>query len=367
MQSYKNNQASSQQHKRISLKSEAFPALSSSDTPTAPPQWIKVSKSKEKIKPVKSEPPQRVREPAFNPVADFPTLPVNVSKSKAKKQPQQQPRPLPQSRPQQPPGHGDNGARTASKKEKKKPNNNVKREAYVDFSNVNGETNVKNIGKELSRLNFNNNNITDSSNGIIERKVKTIVETEIVDDVKRRNGENENFAIAPNDYPPLNPKTRPNERTAPPGFESRPPCDGMTFTNSAGETFEAPPHAYIPPPDFERRNRDLVNEFVVALGGAAAVDRFKLASRAFRDDLASAAEFYSHCEAALGSRLRDAFPELIALLPDIRKQQELVAEARRASPDACEHLHVCAACGQLLSPSDVAAHDSAHWPPLASR
>ncbi|CAG9786271.1 unnamed protein product [Diatraea saccharalis] len=344
--------SSHSQPKKVPLSSEAFPALSSTSTPAAPPQWITVSKSKEKPKPSKQEPPPQPREPAFNPVADFPTLPANTKAKPKKTQPQPTPTPV------------QNENAKPSKKEKKK--NNAKKENISEVPYVNGVIDKK-IAKELSYgASVINNQTTDS------KKIKTAETSSnlTVNIEKNKNGGNGDFKMTAKDYPPLNPKSDntvlyvPKEKqmngSIPPGFKARPTCDGMTFTNSSGQTFSAPVHTYIPPPDFEQRNRDLVKKFTVALGGAAAVEDFKVASRAFRDSIIGADEFYQHCRNAVGSQFDTLFPEMVALLPDIAKQQELVVGRN-------SQLEVCSTCGQLLAASDRIAHDSAHWPPLAAR
>ncbi|KAM3964417.1 LOW QUALITY PROTEIN: E3 ubiquitin-protein ligase ZNF598 [Aphomia sociella] len=342
------NSNSNPQPKKQHLHSEAFPALSSTTAPSAPPQWITVSKSKEKLKPSKPESPPQPREPTFNPVADFPTLPVNNSKSKSKK-PQPQPSPAPAPAPVQ------SDIAKLTKKEKKKLNSIIKKEPLIEIPHINGVD--KKIAREMAYVGISVNNNDQSHT--VDRKVKAVDSTSTVDSDKKRNGGNGDFALAPKDYPHIR-RGKTANGSVPPGFKARPACNGMTFTNSSGQTFSAPVHAYIPPGDFERRNRALVKKFAVARG-AAAVEDFKVASRAFRDGIINADEFYQHCRSALGSQLDEVFPELVALLPDIAKQQELVLGR------GGDLLHTCAACGQLLANSDRGPHEAAHWPPLASR
>lgn len=348
------------QHKKPSLSADAFPALSSAAAPPAPAQWITVSKGKEKPR-ARVEPPPPPREPAFNPVADFPTLPANKAKPKKIAM-------TPAPRPNPPPPQPDPPKPT--KKDRKKQSNTAKKENISELAYVNGVIDGK-IARELSYA-------SEAAATPVERKIKTVESSSA--GTGARNGGTGDFKMTARDYPPLNPRSdnapapqpQPQPRPAkkipngkissvPPGFE-RPTCDGMTFTNSSGQTFPAPVHAYIPPPDFEQRNRALVKKFAVALGGAAAVEDFKVASRAFRDDIISAEEFYQHCRSAVGSQLDTVFPELVALLPDIRKQQELVVGRNMGSA-----LEVCSTCGQLVVPRDHIAHDTAHWPALSSR
>nr|XP_026488234.1 E3 ubiquitin-protein ligase ZNF598 [Vanessa tameamea] len=368
LRAIKSNPTKSQrstESKKVHLKSEAFPALSSSSVPSAPPQWITISKSKEKSKP-KSEPPPTPREATFNPVADFPTLPINI-KSKAKKSQQSVQHQLP--------NNNVPNESTKNKKEKKKQISNTK-DISLDSNIINRINDVK-IKKEYINACVNNNNNSVEP----DKKIKTTSEAPSTN--AQKNTGNGDFAMTLKEYPPLSSRAETNgpkrvehppqradnfsQRTVqngsiPPGFKKRPPCDGMTFTNSAGQTFSAPVHSYIPPPDFELRNRTLVKKFAVALGGAAAVENFKVASRAFRDSNITADEFYQHCRAALGDQLESVFPDLVALLPDIAKQQELVV-----GRGAAAQLDVCPTCGQLLAAADRGAHDAAHWPPLSSR
>ncbi|XP_022123637.2 E3 ubiquitin-protein ligase ZNF598 [Pieris rapae] len=335
MQSMKATKPSRQQKKQ-SLNTEAFPALPSSSAPTSPPQWITVSKSKEK--------PKRVPEPVktFNPVADFPTL-----NAKSKKKTPTQPVPT----------------QNDKKKKKKK-----------EIDPVNG------VPDEFIIASVNNNN----NSGEGDKKIKTTLEPDrkvIVDrKEKATDSRSGDFALKAQEFPSLNPKEPSVNKSVkvnvpiskvvskvvskvngvPPGFKKRQACD-MTFTNSSGQTFSAPVHKYIPPLDFEERNRALVKNFAAALGTTAAVEDFKVASRAFRDSITSAEEFYEHCKIALGNKLEDLLPELVALLPDIGKQQELIVGKSIPSLD------VCSTCGQVIARADSIAHDTAHWPPLAPR
>lgn len=376
MQAMKSNPAPAQRKRPQTASSEAFPALSSTSAPSNPPQWITVSKSKEKQKTIKPDPPPP-REPTFNPVANFPGLPVN--KTKPKKQPTPQPAKNPFAQPIKTSPNPFAVTEAKSKKEKKKSNGakkeNIISEPTAPLVQVNGLDKKYARDPSLTEANLNNNN------EVVDRKIKTIeTVSAAAAPEKNRNTGNGDFSLAAKEFPSLNPKAKnqpiiqnvkieyPRENkkipngnvNAPPGFKSRPACDGMMFTNSTGQTFSAPVHTYIPPPDFEARNRSLVKKFALALGGAAAVENFKVASRAFRDSVISAQEFYEHCENAMGSELDSVFSDLVALLPDIAKQQELVVGRNL-------DLEICPTCGQVVAPNDRIAHDSAHWPPLAPR
>ncbi|KAJ2945924.1 hypothetical protein O0L34_g4839 [Tuta absoluta] len=376
MQAMKSTQPTHQKKKPPASSGEAFPALSTTSAPSAPPQWITVDKGKGKAK-AKPEPPPQPKQPAFNPVADFPGLPVNNKKNKKNQNqpqttpvtPRAQPPPPPKPQPAVTPPQDNKQTKKDKKKQAQKNAINLMKEnneptapSYVNgFSDKLSKSQIKEAYAVAMSLEHEAPSNAAS-------KIKTINEEGTSAD-KKSNGGNGDFALAPNDFPSLSggvsKASKANKRTPngnpPPGFGARPPCDGMTFTNSAGQTFTATPHSYLPPPDFERRNRLLVEKLVDALGSNAAVEEFKEASRAFRDDAIDAEEFYSHCRRAMGKKLDGAFPELVALLPDIRKQQELASKR-----DKQLGLAVCGACGQLLAPGDARSHDAEHWPPLTN-
>lgn len=64
-----------------------------------------------------------------------------------------------------------------------------------------------------------------------------------------------------------------------------------------------------------------MNIFKQTLKTNEALGEFKTISQMFRENAYSAMPYYDHCRVALGDRFADIFPELLALLPDIGKQQ----------------------------------------------
>lgn len=138
---------------------------------------------------------------------------------------------------------------------------------------------------------------------------------------------------------------------------SVPPCNGFTFTNSSGESYNIPVHNYLQPPDFNQRNKALVVNFMKALCSQESIQEFKEVSRQFREGIYSAELYYEHCRDSIKEEFETLFPELLALLPDISKQQELYkiySELTKCS------LEICPTCGQILVPSDVASHKTSH-------
>uniref|UniRef100_A0A182XZA1 RING-type E3 ubiquitin transferase n=1 Tax=Anopheles stephensi TaxID=30069 RepID=A0A182XZA1_ANOST len=189
------------------------------------------------------------------------------------------------------------------------------------------------------------------------------------------------------------------KRTPPPGFENvhvkrvpAPPpgfgnvklnsvarnMNNMTFTNSTGESYNIlPTHSYVSPSNASKRNQVLVTHFQRALKNQDALMEFRTISQMFRDGQYEASAYYDHCKIALGDRFQEIFPELIALLPTIAKQQELylvfcqdeknrpktgsaVAKGKVANSVSTK-LEVCQVCKQVLVQDDLTEHYQTHY------
>ncbi|XP_064477946.1 E3 ubiquitin-protein ligase ZNF598-like isoform X2 [Ornithodoros turicata] len=161
-----------------------------------------------------------------------------------------------------------------------------------------------------------------------------------------------------NDFPTLN-------GGPPPGFTAPrgPPPPGF----SGGQPEKGPKACaeYTQPAGFAQRNLRLIQDVQRILGDNFM--KFKQLSGAFRRDAVSAEEYFSQCVDLFGGEEEFAvvFPELLFLLPDIGKQQELVRTynvRRRASgalPKNSRFL-VCATCQQVLSGDDFRTHTATH-------
>lgn len=154
--------------------------------------------------------------------------------------------------------------------------------------------------------------------------------------------------------------------TLPPGFSTQPPpgfaANDLTFTSSSGQRYSiVPQHQFVAPTDFTRRNRTLVEKFMSALGGgsSSAVHEFKQLSNMFRSGEYPADEYYHHCKSVLGSDFPDVFPELLTLLPDIERQQQLYTHHLENGGNV-QQLKVCATCSQVVAVSDLRTHLAAH-------
>ncbi|KAF6200717.1 hypothetical protein GE061_005161 [Apolygus lucorum] len=143
----------------------------------------------------------------------------------------------------------------------------------------------------------------------------------------------------------------------PPGFEP---------VNGSFPALQSESTTYVLPPHFERRNTTLVDKIAKALGTDALND-FKQISFAFRNSMLSPAEYYNYCKEMMGNdSFISIFPELLALLPDISKQQEIWPhyktdkERFEASTTKGNRLDACATCGQVLRSGDLRDHLTRH-------
>lgn len=78
---------------------------------------------------------------------------------------------------------------------------------------------------------------------------------------------------------------------------------------------------YTSLPDASKRNQALLEECEKILQTNEKMQEFKLLSQMFRNGDYFARSYYESCKGVLGEKFNTIFPELIALLPDIEKQQ----------------------------------------------
>lgn len=64
-----------------------------------------------------------------------------------------------------------------------------------------------------------------------------------------------------------------------------------------------------------------MTNFQNTLTTANVIEEFRKISQMFRDGSYGTQPYYEHCKVALGDQFNEIFPELLALLPDISKQQ----------------------------------------------
>ncbi|XP_036052987.1 E3 ubiquitin-protein ligase ZNF598 isoform X2 [Onychomys torridus] len=189
--------------------------------------------------------------------------------------------------------------------------------------------------------------------------------------------------------PPLPPGLVPAISKPPPGFSSFLPSSHSTCVPSpTTTTMKAPqltptPRAYLVPENFRERNLQLIQSIKDFLqSDEACFSKFKSHSGEFRQGMISAAQYYKSCRDLLGENFQKIFSELLALLPDTAKQQELLSahtdfRSREKPPhskskkskksvwqtsaqqwglDCC----VCPACQQVLAHGDISSHQALH-------
>lgn len=193
------------------------------------------------------------------------------------------------------------------------------------------------------------------------------------------------------DFPALdstsNSSRPPGFTNPPPGFASSTPpppgftikynsidklhgSNGLTFTNSSGESYSILPDNnsskqaayYVWPPDFHKRNTCLVAKLNEVLVEQDKIKEFRYVSGLFREGTCDAQEYYTHCREVMGvNAFENVFPELLALLPDIVKQQELFKVYKKEVCGKTKGLEMCATCGQILkNGTDFKTHMSSH-------
>ncbi|KAF5913795.1 hypothetical protein HPG69_002657, partial [Diceros bicornis minor] len=186
--------------------------------------------------------------------------------------------------------------------------------------------------------------------------------------------------------PPPPPGLVPPISKPPPGFSGLLPSPHSACVPSTTTTTKAlipAPRAYLVPENFRERNLQLIQSIKDFLqSDEARFSKFKSHSGEFRQGVISAAQYYKSCRDLLGENFQKIFNELLVLLPDTIKQQELLSahtdfqgrerppgtkakknkksawqtSTRQAGLDCC----VCPTCQQVLAHGDVSSHQALH-------
>ncbi|KAM3598757.1 uncharacterized protein V6R79_022216 [Siganus canaliculatus] len=189
----------------------------------------------------------------------------------------------------------------------------------------------------------------------------------------------------------------------PPGLpvSSTKPPPGFTGIPLNSNVVEVPPSAgnqppkmsvsgYLVPDNFHQRNLDLIQSIRMYLhNDESQFNEFKKYSAQFRQGVISAAQYHRSCKDLLGDDFNRIFNELLVLLPDTAKQQELLSAhgdckamekqsgagggkknknkknawqtpttiANAAAELDCQ---VCPTCRQVLAPKDFHSHKTLH-------
>lgn len=150
---------------------------------------------------------------------------------------------------------------------------------------------------------------------------------------------------------------------------------------------------YKEPEDFQSRNKALVMKIKeVFQGNDDKFSKFKSCSSDFRGGNLPALDYYNTCRELIGTaNFKEIFSELLVLLPDIKKQQELLTAhntSEKLRPGAEIVLNIsgkgstapwkspnfvpCPTCSQILLQEDLNQHASSHavdtdYPTLSSQ
>ncbi|XP_069557546.1 E3 ubiquitin-protein ligase ZNF598 [Brachyistius frenatus] len=178
----------------------------------------------------------------------------------------------------------------------------------------------------------------------------------------------------------------------PPGFTGIPLNSNVV--EPAPSAVNLPPKVsssgYLVPDDFHQRNLELIQSIRTYLhNDESKFNLFKNYSAQFRQCVMSAAQYHRSCKDLLGDDFNRIFNELLVLLPDTGKQQELLTahgdcramekqsgsggakknknkknawQMPATAADAAAELdcQVCPTCRQVLAPKDFISHKTLH-------
>ncbi|CAO1321783.1 unnamed protein product [Diamesa hyperborea] len=198
----------------------------------------------------------------------------------------------------------------------------------------------------------------DSSNNNKENKSKNVLK-----DISKQSGYDFPKATPPPGFSSNQQSTQ--QLKKPPGFHnfSPDPANDIVPVSKGSYT-------YMPPGNATKRNTALVGEFQKALNTHESMSQFREMSQMFRDGQYFAKAYYESCRIVLGENFNEIFPELLALLPDIDKQQSLYVahthskeqteQKTKKKSNKLKQLEVCATCKQVLLTPDLMSHLQLH-------
>ncbi|KAG5891718.1 hypothetical protein JTB14_000321 [Gonioctena quinquepunctata] len=237
---------------------------------------------------------------------------------------------------------------TKSKNKKKKSKTDAE---TAKPANTNKHIENKVNNKDISNIAEESN----SKNGLLKKRSELKIGT------LTNTGD---ASIISNDFPP------PGDTKPPPGFSIKPPpgltphsfpslgvSNDLTFTSSSGQSYSIIPcNNFNQPSNFQARNQNLIKRFMAVLDNDA-IKEFKTYSDLFRKGGYPTIKYYEHCKEVLKGNFEEIFPELLVLLPDIEKQQELykVYDGKNK-----KNLIVCENCKQVIHKRELSDHYNYH-------
>ncbi|XP_068063400.1 E3 ubiquitin-protein ligase ZNF598 [Anomalospiza imberbis] len=182
--------------------------------------------------------------------------------------------------------------------------------------------------------------------------------------------------------PPLPPGLSVPVSKPPPGFAVIPSSTISEPVTTALKEPKSCHGSYLIPENFQQRNIQLIQSIKEFLqSDESKFNKFKTHSGQFRQGLISAAQYYKSCRELLGENFKKIFKELLVLLPDTAKQQELLSAHNdfrikekqssnkpkknkknvwQADSPADLDCYICPTCRQVLTQQDVVTHKALH-------
>ncbi|XP_044759445.1 E3 ubiquitin-protein ligase ZNF598 [Coccinella septempunctata] len=335
--------ASSSQGTKNQRSIEDFPALGgSSKKAVSQPQWVQV-KSK------KSEKPNKVAPAPQLPPKDLSQFP-DLQKGKQNKKTSSIKVPV-----------SNNWVNLTSLSKDQSNNNKNNANTMKQTSKENQEQCKTNKKKKKAKSAQDNqeqeNKRTNSKNEVSENRENSEV---------RLNGDASSDSGSSSD-------SQKEVKKPPPGFKLPPPPgfgnrfsdfpslgvpNDLTFTTSSGQSFSivSKPNNYKQPMNAVVRNQNIVKKLRM-VSGEEVVQEFKNRSVQFHNGQLSGQKFYDYCKTVFGPNFEDFFPEMLVLLPDIEKQQELYGIL---AGKAKKNLLVCENCRQVIFKKELTDHYKYH-------
>lgn len=374
---------------------EAFPALSSSEPMPQQPQWVMQKTKKQEPKVSKVAPAPVLPPSGLN---DFPVL-SKGGKTESSKGRKSSSVTVPVSNTWvnlnnfNSDAKNNSGASTSGfndlskqKQEKVKDNkNNLKNlkggeagtsDNTTEVKSKNKKKKNKNLSGIIDDLSNDTNKISVSEAKITENNERNITADEgsttnkqrkVPNGITKKRSELNIGALEVNELPGTSTTSKP-----PPGFNVKPPPgfssfivpnstlpNDLTFTSSSGQSYSiVPSQQFYPPPNFKSRNQLLIEKFKAVLRDSDAIQQFKVYSDMFRVGEIPPEKYYRHCRDFMGNEFGTIFPELLVLLPNVERQQDLYKVHQ--SNGGIKGLEICATCKQVILTSDLRNHLSNH-------
>ena len=193
-------------------------------------------------------------------------------------------------------------------------------------------------------------------------------------------------------FSPVSSSTTVTKPTPPPGFSSlgglvtqmkvEPELTSeLVLPAQDAEGSGEPEYEYTPPPEFMTRNQRLIAAIQrYVKNDESRFKEFKSCSGQFRTDKMGPYDYYDRCSNIIGKdNFRIIFPELLVLLPDISKQQELLMAHNAAirlsqgkksqgkgkktamwSSVEQSQFASCSVCSQVVLQKDLSTHQKEH-------